>query len=120
MISASDVLQIISEIHQYSMLLVELKDAATLGILHSAGESMAYFKLDEKLDSAARGKLVERIYAGEIPETMKTLTVESFLQEIQGRKAKHIWLETGGEERKEHGFMSISELKTFFRSHSRR
>lgn len=120
MISASDVLQIISEIHQYSMLLVELKDAATLGIMHSPQDRMTYFKLDEKLDLEERGKLVERIYAGEIPETVEPLTIENFLQEIEGRKAKHIWLETGGEDRKEHGFLSISELKTFFRNHSRR
>lgn len=119
MISASDVLQIISEIHQYSMLLVELKDTVTLGISHSAGDRMAYFKLEGKLGSTERGRLVKKIYAGEIPDTVKPLTVEDFLREIEGRTAEHIWVETGGVERKEHGFMSISELKTFFRSRSR-
>ncbi len=120
MISASDVLQIISEIHQYSMLLVELKDTVTLGILHSAADTMTYFKLEGKLGSTERGWLVEKIYAGKLPETVKPLTVDDFLREIEGRKAEHIWVETGGAERKEHGFMSISELKTFFRSRSRR
>lgn len=119
MISASDVLQIITEIHQYSMLLLELKESDTLGILHTAGDRMTYFRLDGKLDSAERARLVKRIYAGQTVENVKPLTVEGFLRQIEGRKAKHIWLETGGGERKEYGFMTISELKSFFRSHSR-
>jgi len=120
MISANDVLQIISEIHQYSMLLVELKDATTLGILHSATDRMTYFKFTEKLRPTERRKVVERIYDGEMPESLKPLAVEEFLREIEGKKARHIWLETGGLERKEHGFLSISELKAFFRNHPRR
>ncbi len=120
MISASDVLQIISEIHQYSMLLVELKDAATLGISRSAGDRMTCFKLQGKLGQAERRKLTETVYSGGIPEFVKTLPVEEFVREIEGRKARHIWIETGGIESKEHAFMSISELKAFFRSHSRR
>ncbi len=120
MIYASDVLQIISEIHQYSMLLVELKDATTLGILRSAGDRMTCFKLQGKLGQVERSRLVETIRSGGIPETAKSLAVEDFLREIEGKKAKHIWLETGGVERKEHGFMSIAELKSFFQSHSRR
>lgn len=118
MISASDVLQIISEIHQYSMVLVELKDATTLGVLHSARDKMTYFKVHGKLGQAERAKLLDAIDSGGFPEAMKPLTVEDFLAEIEGRKAKHIWLEAGGEERKEHGFMSISELKEFFRGQS--
>lgn len=120
MISASDAIQIISEIHQYSMLLVELRDATTLGIVRSAGDKMTYFKFQGTLGQGERGKLVETIYSGEIREPVKALPLEEFLREIEGRKAKHIWLETGGAERREHGFMSISELKAFFRGHSPR
>ncbi len=120
MISASDVLQIISEIHQYSMLIIELKDAATVGIVHSAGDKLTYFKLDGKLAADDRVALVKRMSSGEMPQLAKMLPVEDLLREIEGRKAKHIWLETDGEERKEHGFMSISELKTFLRTHARR
>ena len=36
MISASDVLQILSELHQYSMILMELRDATTVGHLSLA------------------------------------------------------------------------------------
>ncbi|MGA2971620.1 MAG: hypothetical protein ABSE39_03225 [Candidatus Bathyarchaeia archaeon] len=120
MISANDAIQIISEIHQYSMLLVEFRDATTLGIVHSAGDKMTYFKFQGALGQGERDKLVETIYSGEIREPVKPLALEEFLREIEGRKAKHIWLETGGAERKEHGFMSISELKAFFRGHTPR
>lgn len=120
MISASDVLQVISEIHQYSILIIELKETATFGIVHSAGDKMTYFKLERKLEPDERRKLVEKIYSGSALETVHPLPVEEFLREIEGRKAKHIWLETVGRERAEHGFMSIAELKTFFRSHPRR
>jgi hypothetical protein len=120
MISASDVLQIISEIHQYTMLLLELRDATTLGISHSGGDRMTYFKLQGKLGHLERGRLAQAFYSGAVPEGVTALPVEDFLGEIEGRKAKHIWLETGGKEHKEHGFVSISELKAFFRSHAPR
>ena len=116
MISASDVLQIISEIHQYSAVLLELKDAMSLGILHSTGDRMTCFKFNGKLSHVERGKLVDAIYSGQIPETVKPLPLEDFLREIEGRKAKHIWLETRDTKQREHGFMSIAELKAFFRS----
>ncbi len=117
MISTSDLLHIISEIHQYSMLLVELRDATTFGILHSAGDRMTYFMFQGKLGRGERDKLVEMIYSGAMPQSVKPLALEEFLRGIEGKKAKHIWLEAGGAERREHGFMSISELKAFLRGH---
>jgi hypothetical protein len=44
------------------------------------------------------------------------LSVDEFLQEIEGKKAKHIWLETVVPERKELAFLTIAELKNFLRS----
>ncbi|MGD0689975.1 MAG: hypothetical protein ABSA50_09430 [Candidatus Bathyarchaeia archaeon] len=118
MISASDLLQILSEIHQYAILLVELREATTLGISHTAGDRMTYFKLQGGLSQGDRSRLADAFYSGKTPENVTPLAVGDFLREIEGKKAKHIWLETGGRERKEHGFMSISELKTFFRGHT--
>jgi hypothetical protein len=51
-----------------------------------------------------------------MPAPVLPLTVEQFLQEIEGKKARHIWLETVSPERNELAFLSISELKTFLRS----
>lgn len=64
--------------------------------------------------------MADAFYSGKIPENVTPLAVEDFLREIEGKKAKHIWLETGGRARREHGFMSISELKAFFRGHTTR
>jgi hypothetical protein len=117
MISASDVLHIISEIHQYSMLLIELKDDGTVGIIRSTTDTMTCFRVEGSPKRADRGALVQEILTGEFPQIVKTLTVDELLSEVEGKKARHIWLESGGKERKEHGFLSISELKTFFRTH---
>ena len=116
MISANDVLQVISEIHQYSILLLELKDSTTLGILHSPREKLNYFKLERKLGRHGRVRLVQNIYDNELSESMLSLSVDEFLQEIEGKKTRHIWLETVEPEHKELAFLSISELKTFLKN----
>lgn len=119
MISANDLLQIIGEIHQYSMLLLELKNATTVGISHSSDGRVSYFRFEGKLGSAERSNLVKRICAGEMPDSVQPLSVEQFLHEIEGKKANHIWLEAVGPERRELAFVSIPELKAHFRAHSR-
>ena len=120
MISASDVLHIFSEIHQYSMLLIELKDATTLGISHSKEGRLTCFAVDGPLDAAERVKFVKQVYSGQAPSSLRPLPMERFVSSIEGKKPKHIWLETGSDERKELGFLSIAELKTHFRTYSRR
>jgi hypothetical protein len=117
MISVSDVLQIISEIHQYSMLLIELKENGTVGITRSATDTMTCFKTASNPKRAEREALATKICAGQIPNAVTTLTVDEFLTEVEGKKTRHIWLESAGKESKEHAFLSISELKTFFRTH---
>ena len=116
MISANDVLQVISEINQYSLLLLELKGSATFGILHSPKEKVNYFKLEKKLGHRERQDLTQRTHKGEMPPLLVTLPVDQFLREIEGKKARHIWLETVGPELKELAFLSIPELTTFLRS----
>jgi len=116
MISANDVLQVISEIHQYSMLFLELKDAATFGICHYPKDRVSYFRVDRKLKRQERSDLVQEIYAGAMPNSLVSLSVDAFLQAIDGQKTRHIWLETLEPERKELAFLSISELKTFLKS----
>ena len=120
MISASDVLHIFSEIHQYSMLLIELRDATTLGISHSNEGKLMCFTVDEPLGASERVKFVKQVYSGRTPASLRPLPMEQFLTRIEGKKAKHIWLETESDERKELGFLSIAELKAHFRAHSKR
>jgi hypothetical protein len=116
MSSANDVLQIINEIHQYSMLLVELRDEVTLGLLRLAEDKLSYFRVKGKLVRESRAELLSVLSAGKIPESLRVLTVDEFLQSIEGKKVKHIWLESGGPTRKELGFLSIAELKSHFRT----
>lgn len=116
MISVNDVLHVINEIHQYSLLLLELKDASTFGILHFPKEKLNYFRVERKLGRQERIDLIQRISGGEVPADVRHLTVDQFLQEIEGKKARHIWLETVEPERKELAFLSIAELKAFLRT----
>jgi hypothetical protein len=120
MISASDVLQILSEIHQFSVILIELREATTIGISHLFEGKLNCFAVSRVLGTSERKQLVNDIYAGMTTESTSTLTMEQFLKEVSGKKPRHIWLETGGRERKEFGFMTIEELKAHFRVHSKR
>ena len=120
MISASDVLQILSEVHQYSVILIELKDATTIGICHSSNGNLTYFEVNRALRISERSQLVKEIYSGRTPASKKELSMEQFLIAIEGKKPRHIWLETNGTERRELGFLSISELKAHFRIHPKR
>jgi len=120
MISASDVLQILSEIHQYSIVLIELRDATTLGISHSSDGKLNYFAVKKALGTSERDQLVKEVYSRTTPDSVNPLSMEQFLAAIEGKKPRHIWLETGRAEQKELGFMSIAELKAHFRIHSKR
>jgi len=120
MISASDVLHILSEIHQYSVILIELKDSTTVGISHLADGSLGYFCIKRTLTTEERTEVVNEVCIGKAPVAVDTLTMEQFLSAVEGRKPRHIWLETGEAERREFGFMSIAELKAHFRVYSKR
>jgi hypothetical protein len=120
MISPNDVLQIISEIHQYSMLLVEFRDETTFGIQRSTEDKLCFFKIVGKLGKEGRAELARRLSVGEMPESLRVLTFDEFLHDVECKRAKHIWLESAGLSRKELGFLSISELKSHFRTHARR
>ena len=109
MISANDVLQAISEIHQYSMLLIELKNATTVVIRHSADGTMSCFKVPGSLKPAQRAALAKTgPKVEEFP--VKVLSIGELIAELDGQRAHHIWLEAMGHDRKEHAFLSIAEL----------
>ena len=48
------------------------------------------------------------------------MTIGELIEEVDGQRAKHIWLEAVGHERREHGFLSIAELQTFLRTNPQR
>ena len=120
MISANDVLQAISEIHQYSMLLIELKNATTVVIRHAVDGTMSYFKLEGSLRAAERHALARRMPKENQLANLKHLTIEELIGEVDGQTANHIWLEAVGAGRREHAFLSIAELKAFLRTNPQR
>ena len=120
MISANDVLQAISEIHQYSMLLIELKNSTTVVIRHSANGTMNYFKLEGGLKSSERHGLAKKTPKDDRFANFRHITIEELMSEVDGQTAKHIWLEAMGVDRREHAFLSITELKAFLRTNPQR
>jgi hypothetical protein len=116
MISANDVLQVISEIHQYSMLLIELKNSTTIVIQPAVDGTMSYFKQEGSLKPTERHALAQRKPRQNQATNLRHLTIEELIGELEGQTANHIWLEAMGGGRREHGFLSISELKAFLRT----
>jgi len=116
MISANDVMQAISEIHQYSILLIELKNSTTVLIRHASNGTMSYFKMVGSLTPSERHALARTVTNEDQPSSLRHLTIEELIGEVDGQTAKHIWLEAKGGARKEHGFLSIAELKAFLRT----
>jgi len=116
MISANDVLQAISEIHQYSTLLIELKNSNTVVIRHSADGKMSYFKIRGNLKPSERAALARIRPESNEFMGLKSLTIGELFDELDGQRAHHIWLEAMGHEKREHAFLSIAELKTFLRT----
>ena len=119
MISANDVLQAISEIHQYSMLLIELKNATTVAIRRSSDGTMSYLKVPGSLKPAERAALAKTGPNVEVTP-LKVLSIGELITELDGQRAHHIWLEAVGHDRKEHAFLSIAELKAFLRMNPHR
>ncbi|HYB83718.1 MAG TPA: hypothetical protein VED86_00185 [archaeon] len=120
MISANDVLHAISEIHQYSMLLIEMKNATTVVIRHSLDGTMSYFKVEGSLKPNERHALAREMPKEKQFANLRHLTIEELMGVVDGQIANHIWLEAMGEDRKEHGFLSIAELKAFLRTNPQR
>ena len=120
MISANDVLHAISEIHQYSMLLIELKNATTVVVQHSADGTMSYFMCEGSLNPGERATLAKRLPRGDQFKPLRALSIAELIEEVDGQKANHIWLEAMGRERREHAFLSIAELKAFLRTNPQR
>lgn len=91
-----------------------------MGISHAGNGKVSYFRLEGRLGRVDRRNLVQNISGGETPCKLHFLSVDQFLQEIEGKKIRHIWLETLDKQRKELAFASIAELKAHFQSQSRK
>jgi hypothetical protein len=102
------------------MILLELMDKKTVGISHPADGKLSCFIFEGTLKLNDRKKLVREITRENPPNLLKHLPVEQLLSLIEGRKTRHIWLETKDPDRKEMAFVSIAELKAYLRTHPKR
>jgi hypothetical protein len=118
MISQADLLEVISEMHQYSAVLIELRDRNVYAIFVVSRSHPSFFRFHARhWTSKIRRQIVDSIYSGKVPETAETISLDDFLSSLSGRKARHIWLEKQDRGSAELGFLSMSELKNYLKAH---
>ena len=116
MISEAEILHIITEIHQYDLVLVELRDGTAFGILKGTDGKPRYFRT-----SAAAHTLKERraiLHAAVSPNFehhADEITLETLLNGLKGMRPRRIWLERRNDPSHEMVFLSLKELETFLR-----
>jgi hypothetical protein len=116
MIAESDLIDVINEIHQYSVLLIETQDKSLFGVYRDASNKAAYLSASsDVLTKVSRSKLGALIAGNATPQGVSKIALDEFLRGLSGKKARHIWLESVGRKKSEMGFMSVRELKAFLR-----
>ncbi len=117
MIAESDLIDVINEIHQYSMILIQMRDRSLYGIYREAPDKAVYIHVPADIHAKLlRSQLVKQIADQTLPSGAAKITLDEFLLGVAGKKAKHIWLESIGAKKTEMGFMSIRELRTFLKT----
>lgn len=116
MIAENDLIDVINEIHQYSVLLIETQDKFLFGVYRDPSNRAAYLHASsELLTRVSRSELSAQIAGDITPPGVSKIALDDFLKGLSGKKARHIWLESVGRKRTEMGFMSVRELKAFLR-----
>lgn len=116
MISEAEILHIINEIHQYDVILIELKDRTVFGIGKGIESAPIYFRTT----TAARTAEERRVLSDDIAGSghgghVDPVTLETLLNGLRGMKTRHVWLEMRTDPRHEIAFLNLKELETFLR-----
>lgn len=118
MISDADLIDIINEVHQYSMIILELREKEVYGIYRTAEGRTNYFRVRAPLDAhPTRRELVETIYSGKPMQFVESISLDQLLSGLGGKRTRHIWLERYGREPSEMAFVSIRELRHYLKGH---
>jgi hypothetical protein len=118
MISEAEILHIVSEIHQYDVVLMELKDGSIFGIAKRADSSPAYFRTrGAALTAEERRALLEAAKESRGEGHVDSVTLDTLLNGLRGMKTRHVWLERRTEPRHEMAFLNLKELEAFLRKH---
>ena len=116
MISETEILHIINEIHQYDAILVELKDGTVFGILKGTEAVPEYFRT-RGVPKTARDRrvLLEAAESARPDVHVDSITLETLLNGLRGMKTRHVWLERRTPPSHEMAFLNLRELGTFLR-----
>jgi len=118
MISEAEILHIVSEIHQYDVVLMELKDGTIFGIAKGAESTPMYFRTRGTVRAPAdRRALLQNAVESRGGGHVDSVTLDTLLNGLRGMKIRHVWLETRTEPRHEMAFLDLKELQTFLRKH---
>lgn len=118
MISEAEILHIINEIHQYDVILMELKDRTIFGILKGTESTPIYFRTRAAARTAEdRRALLEAAAASRPQAHVDSITLETLLNGLRGMKTRHVWLERRTEPSREMAFLNLKELGSFLRRH---
>jgi hypothetical protein len=118
MISEAEILHIISEIHQYDVILVELRDGTVFGIVKGIQSAPEYFQARAAARTTEDRKALLEALRESRPEThVDQITLETLLNGLRGMKTRHVWLERATKPRHEMVFLTLRELASFLQKH---
>jgi len=118
MISEAEILHIVNEIHQYDLVLIELKDGTIFGIAKGTDSVPIYFRTRRLARGAEeRRSLVESATISGRQGDVDSVTLDTLLNGLRGMKTRHVWLERRTEPCHEMAFLNLKELEAFLRKH---
>ena len=116
MISEAEILHIINEIHQYDVILVELRDETVFGIVKGTKSVPEYFRTRAAARTIEdRKTLLEALAESRAEAHVDRVTLETLLNGLRGMKTRHVWLERRTKPRREMAFLNLRELASFLR-----
>ncbi len=116
MISEAEILHIVSEVHQYDLVLVELRDGTAFGILKNTHGKPRYFRTGEAAHTLkGRRAILHAAVSANSEHRVDEITLETLLNGLRGMRSRRIWLERRNDQSHEMAFLSLKELETFLR-----
>jgi hypothetical protein len=118
MISEVEILHIVNEIHQYDVVLMELRDGTVFGIAKGSESMPTYFRTRRAAHTGDERRALLQIVTGtQSVGHVDAVTLETMLNGLRGMKIRNVWLERRAEPRYEMAFLNLKELEVFLRRH---
>ena len=116
MISEAEILHVVNEIHQYDLVLIELKDGTIFGIAKGIDSVPIYFRTRRAARTTdERRAFLESVMASGGEGHVDSVALDTLLNGLRGMKTRHVWLERRTEPRHEMAFLNLKELEVFLR-----